>query len=210
VSALIGFDREQQTEFRSMANNAPYSELKRHAEYRRRLQTIILQAIADLEVGPSNVAEQPTESGKPIDVFISYSAVDREIAEKLANCLRALQLTVFLSHDTITTGPAWRSQVRIALRRCAVGVLLLSTDSLRSDWVRYEIGALWALNKPVAPALLDCDVSQIPEMVREFQARSVASESNRIVFCHEVERLVRDTRTEKSGNRWVYARARNG
>ena len=113
-------------------------------------------------------ALQPRESGKPIDVFISYSQQDREIAEDLANRLRALQLSVFLAHDTITTGPTWRSQVGVALRRCTVAVLLLSTSSLQSDWVRYEIGAIWALNKPAAPALLDCEAGQLPELVREF------------------------------------------
>jgi hypothetical protein len=202
VSALIGFDRLQQDKFRHLASSAVIPNMGDHwfPDTMRQMETILLQAIADLEVGPDVAAEPPAEPGKPIDVFISYSTADRAIAEELANRLRALQLTVFLSHDTITTGPGWRSQVGVALRRCAVAVLLLSTDSLQSDWVRYEIGALWALNKPVAPALLDCEVSQLPELVRDFQARSVASDSNRVVFCHEVEKLVRDTRTENSRN----------
>jgi hypothetical protein len=137
----------------------------------------------------------PGEFGKPIDVFISYSADDREIAEDLANRLRALQLSVFLAHDTITTGPTWRSQVGVALRRCTVAVLLLSSKSLGSDWVRYEIGAIWALNKPCAPALLNCEAAELPELVREFQARSVTTAGDRSVFCYEVERLVRNVRT---------------
>lgn len=141
----------------------------------------------------SDAEGQPTGSDKQIDVFISYSSADREIAEDLANRLRALQLVVFMGHDTITTGPAWRTQVGVALRRCTIAVLLLSAQSLQSDWVRYEIGAIWALNKPVAPALLDCELTQLPELVRDFQARSVASPTDRAVFCHEVERLVRVT-----------------
>jgi len=200
VSALIGFDREQQTAFRHMANDAPSSEPETHPNYRRRLQTIILQAIADLEVGPSDAAKQPAEPGKPIDVFISYSTVDREIAEDLANRLRALQLMVFLAHDTIRTGPEWRSQVGVALRRCTVAVLLLSSHSVQSDWVRYEIGAVWALEKPAAPALLDCDMNQVPGLVRDFQARSVATTADRAIFCHEVERLVRNTRPNNVRN----------
>ncbi len=200
VSALIGFDRLQQDKFRHLASSATIPGDDFFPSCMRQMEQILFQAIADLEVGPDVPAEPPAESGKPIDVFISYSTTDRAIAEELANRLRALQLTVFLSHDTITTGPAWRSQVGVVLRRCGVAVLLLSTQSLHSDWVRYEIGALWALNKPVAPALLDCDASQLPELVRDFQSRSVATASDRAVFCHEVERLVRDTRTNDNRN----------
>jgi hypothetical protein len=138
---------------------------------------------------------QLPKSGKPIDVFISYSTEDREIAKDLANRLRVLQLSVFMAHDTITTGPTWRSQVGVALRRCTVAVLLLSTRSLQSDWVRYEIGAIWALNKPVAPALVDCEIAQLPDLVREYQARSVPTAADRSIFCYEVERLVRAART---------------
>ena len=149
----------------------------------------------------SDGAPRPTASEKQIDVFVSYSTEDREIAEDLTNRLRALQLTVFMAHDTITTGPTWRSQVGIALRRCTVAVLLLSNRSLQSDWVRYEMGAIWALNKPAAPALIDCNLSQLPELVRDFQARAVPTAADRAFFCHEVERLVRETRT--NGNRSV-------
>lgn len=202
VSALIGFDRLQQDKFRHLASSAmiPNMGNEWYSDTMRQMETIILQAIADLEIGSDTADESPAEPGKPMDVFISYSTADRAIAEELANRLRALHLTVFLSHDTITTGPAWRSQIGVAIRRCTVAILLLSNHSLHSDWVRYEIGALWALNKPVAPALLDCDVSQLPELVRDFQARSVASDSNRAVFCYEVEKLVRETRTENTRN----------
>jgi hypothetical protein len=202
VSALIGFDRDQQDKFRHVASSARMRDMGEewYTDSMRQLETILLQAIADLEVGTDVAPEPHAEPGTAIDVFISYSTTDRAIAEDIANRLRALQLMVFLSHDTITTGPAWRSQVGVALRRCRVAVLLLSTQSLQSDWVRYEIGALWALNKAVAPALLDCDVSQLPELVCDFQARSVAGASDRAIFCHEVERLVRDTRTSDDRN----------
>jgi hypothetical protein len=200
ASALIGFDRQQQNRFRHLASSATIPGDDFFPSCMSSMEQIILQAIADLEVGPDFAAERPAEPGKPIDVFISYSTADKTIAEDLANRLRALQLTVFLSHDTITTGPGWRSQVGVALRRCGIAVLLLSTDSIQSDWVRYEIGALWALNKPVAPALLGCDLSQVPELVRDFQARSVGSVSDRAVFCHEVEGLLRDNRTNENQN----------
>lgn len=172
---------------------------------RGRVSTLSAQEVSRLLSGDTlsektDAAERAIESGKPVDVFISYSAEDREVAEDLANRLRALQLIVFMAHDTITTGPTWRSQIGVALRRCKVAVLLFSANSLQSDWVRYEIGAIWALNKPAAPALLDCDVTQLPELVRDFQARSVATTSDRTVFCYEMERLVRETQTNDIRN----------
>jgi hypothetical protein len=193
VSALLGFDLSLQNEFRQKARSAIIASPQYFSMWIREIDVVIAQAIAALEFGNDVLTEPRAESGRPLDVFISYSTADSNVAEDLANRLRALQLSVFLAHDTITTGPAWRSQVGVALRRCTVAVMLLSSRSIQSDWVRYEIGAIWALNKPAAPALLDCEPSQLPELLRDYQGRSVAEVSERAVFCHEVERLVRNT-----------------
>jgi len=124
------------------------------------------------------------------DVFISYSTKDSCIAEKIDSNLRQRGLHVFLGHQTIAMGPKWTDQIENAARDCEVAVLIVSEDSRNSDWVRYEIGALWALKKKVAPALVDVDTKELTSLLRDYQARSVASPELISAFRDEVAGLV--------------------
>jgi len=127
---------------------------------------------------------------KSHDVFLSYSTADTLIAEEIAAGIRGRGFTVFLSHQTIKVGPKWEDQIADAARSCRLAVLLLSEDSRNSDWVRYEIGALWALGKHVAPALVGLLPSDLPELLRKYQGRPASSPIERKVFCDEVARLL--------------------
>jgi hypothetical protein len=102
VSALIGFDREQQIAFRAMADNAPSSEPTNHAEYRRRLQTIILQAIADLEVGLSETAleERSTRGGKAGSFTVFVCSTFSDLSQEREGVLDAIR-RLKLQHDSM-------------------------------------------------------------------------------------------------------------
>jgi hypothetical protein len=121
-----------------------------------------------------------------VDIFISYSTKDAAIAELLASQIRQRNFSVFLAHQTIDIGPRWETQVIDALRSCRLAILILSPQSLSSDWVRYEIGALWALGKLVAPALYGVLSSQLPDLLRQYQARSISESGAVHDFCVEV------------------------
>ncbi len=102
VSALIGFDREQQVAFRAMADNAPSSEPINHAQYRRRLQTIILQAIADLEVGLSETApeEGSTRGGKAGSFTVFVCSTFSDLSQEREGVLDAIR-RLKLQHDSM-------------------------------------------------------------------------------------------------------------
>ena len=68
VSALIGFDRLQQDRFRHLASSATIPGHDFFQSCMRQMEQILLQAIADLEVGPEVAAEPPAEPGKPIRI----------------------------------------------------------------------------------------------------------------------------------------------
>jgi len=132
------------------------------------------------------------KSSASSDVFISYSANDTDVAEDIAHLLHKMSFSVFLAHQTISIGPAWEEQVAAAARGCRLAVLVLSDHSRNSDWVRYEIGALWALGKPVAPALVELQTKELPELLRKYQGRQASTHSHRIAFCQEIARLMND------------------
>ena len=128
--------------------------------------------------------------GAGADVFISYSTADAAIAEQLEVGLRNRGFEVFLAHKTISVGPKWEDQVFDAARSCRIAVLVLSEKSRNSDWVRFEIGALVALGKDVAPGLIGLQPTDTPELIRKYQGRPISSQSEQEVFCDEVARLL--------------------
>jgi hypothetical protein len=125
------------------------------------------------------------------DIFISYSTKDTTIAESLASQLRLKDLSVFLAHQTIDIGPRWETQVLDALRSCRLAIPILTPQSLSSDWVRYEIGAFWALGKLVAPALLGVKSSELPAMLKQYQIRSISESGAVHDFCVEVQTMLK-------------------
>lgn len=86
-------------------------------------------------------------------VFISYSHVDFEDAEAIAQVLSEQQVDFFRDVKDIEWGDAISSEVRAALEEAAAVLVILSPASLKSYWVHYEIGYASALRKRVLPYL---------------------------------------------------------
>jgi len=148
------------------------------------------EMLAFLSRYPETSPTVPTSLAETSDVFISYSTADSEVAETIAAAIRKQGYNVFLAHQTITVGPQWEEQVAVAARSCAVAVLVISNDSKNSDWVKYEIGALWALNKQAAPALIGLRTSEVPGLLRKYQGRPESNPDEITKFCNEVVRLL--------------------
>lgn len=75
----------------------------------------------------------------PKEVFLSYSSVDREFAEKIVELLRCHGVPVWHAPSNIRGGQDWHDEIGDALERCDWFVILLSPDSMRSKWVRREL-----------------------------------------------------------------------
>lgn len=93
-----------------------------------------------------------------LKVFISHSIVDQVFARKMRNLLffRA-DAQVFIAED-LSAGEKWETKLRNALSAADVVVALLSPNSVGDSWVLHEIGAAWALEKPIIPVVTRRDV----------------------------------------------------
>jgi hypothetical protein len=74
--------------------------------------------------------------------MISYSTVQRALAERLHEHLSARDYSPRLSHLDIAEGERWRQTVAWWLSACRLAVVLLSEDAVASPWVRYELSVL--------------------------------------------------------------------
>lgn len=94
------------------------------------------------------------QSKRPIRVFLSHAAADREMAHELRQRLIASGARLF-SIDMLSAGGPWQTRLREELVASDVFVVVLSPNALKSDFVLQEIGAAWALDKRVVVVATD-------------------------------------------------------
>jgi hypothetical protein len=87
------------------------------------------------------------------DIFLSYANEDRETARAVAGLLESAGCTVWWDRR-IPAGRTWRSMIEEALRDMRCMVVLWSTHSVDSDWVKEEAEEARALGKLI-PVLIE-------------------------------------------------------
>ncbi len=93
-----------------------------------------------------------------VKVFISHSNVDTIFARHVRNLLvQRVNAEVFTTED-LSAGEKWEPKLRNELSSTDVVVALLTPTSVGSSWVLHEIGAAWALKKPIIPVVTRRDV----------------------------------------------------
>ncbi|MGH9941006.1 MAG: toll/interleukin-1 receptor domain-containing protein [Pyrinomonadaceae bacterium] len=80
----------------------------------------------------------------PTEVFLSHSSADRTFANGLVRVLRRHGIAVWYSRTNIVGAQQWHDEIGAALARCNRFIVVLSPDSVRSEWVKHEL--LFALN----------------------------------------------------------------
>jgi nucleoside 2-deoxyribosyltransferase len=93
-----------------------------------------------------------------IRVFVSHSNVDMVFARKLRNLLTQRANAQVFTTEELSAGGNWASKLRHELAAADVVVALLTPGSVDSSWVLHEIGAAWALQKPIIPVITRRDV----------------------------------------------------
>ena len=87
------------------------------------------------------------------DIFLSYANEDREKARAVAGLLESAGCTVWWDRR-IPAGRTWRSMIEEALHDMRCMVVLWSTHSVESDWVKEEAEEARALGKLI-PVLIE-------------------------------------------------------
>jgi hypothetical protein len=82
-----------------------------------------------------------TQHTASFDVFISHSASDAEVVEKLADCLTKQGLRVWYDRRSLRAGEDWQQQIREAVNRSRICLFVLSRDAVSS---RPHVSQEWA------------------------------------------------------------------
>jgi len=92
-------------------------------------------------------------------VFISYSRKDIKFARRLAGDLESAGFDVWWDISNLKGGDDWVRFIPAAIEVCQFFVVLLSPDSVKSEWVSKEYSYALRLRKKIVPAMIrQCDV----------------------------------------------------
>src|SRR4029077_5537621 len=90
---------------------------------------------------------------RPYLVFISHSARDSWIARMMAEKVSELGAEAWLDVKDLEGGDVINRKTLDGLDACQESVVLVSPNSVGSQWVVFEIGAVWGQHKRITPIL---------------------------------------------------------
>ena len=106
-------------------------------------------------------------SGRKFGIFLSHSSADKEIAEKIAVGLEAVNFPVWYANWAIKPTESIVQRINDGLARNDTLVILLSPESVKSRWVQRELNSiimaqLSGQNVTVVPVLIaECDIPEV-------------------------------------------------
>jgi hypothetical protein len=126
------------------------------------------------------------------DIFISYSRHDQEFVTRLASDLNAHVAFVWFDRSTIQPGQKWHDEIMEGIRDCKAFILILSPDSMESQYVREEVNKALELGKTIFPILYRPATwtGEFESIVRDIQTLDLRSGSYTDNFQKLVDGLI--------------------
>jgi len=126
------------------------------------------------------------------DIFISYSRRDQEFVTRLASDLNAHVAFVWFDRSTIQPGQKWHDEIMEGIRDCKAFILILSPDSMESQYVREEVNKALELGKTIFPILYRPATwtGEFESIVRDIQTLDLRSGSYADNFQKLVDGLI--------------------
>jgi len=97
-------------------------------------------------------------------VFFSYAREDARLVDWLRRWLEHTGWTVWIDHLSIRGGAQWAGEIEKAITSSSVVVLLLSSNSVGSQWVGSELSA--AVDRRVPIVVVDVDDPTLPQSMQ--------------------------------------------
>jgi uncharacterized protein YjbI with pentapeptide repeats len=95
--------------------------------------------------------------------FLSYSSKDAEFAERLYRSLTKAGVRVFWDHFDVLPGEYLKDQIAEAIREHDRLLVVLSANSMSSEWVRREIGLAWKRKRESLLPIRLCAIEDVKQ-----------------------------------------------
>jgi TIR domain len=98
-------------------------------------------------------------------VFLSHSSLDAWIAKVIAEKIEALGARCWIDEKDLEGGDVIADDILKGIDACQEAIVLISPNSVESQWVSFEIGGVRAQRKRVTPVLNNVKPQQMPTML---------------------------------------------
>lgn len=89
-------------------------------------------------------------------IFISYARADAtQLADELADRLRALEYDVFLDKHSMVGSIEWEKEIRARAKWCDLMLMLITPAGNQSGWVYRQFEFARASNRKILPVIVD-------------------------------------------------------
>ncbi|MBC7871959.1 MAG: TIR domain-containing protein [Chitinophagaceae bacterium] len=102
-----------------------------------------------------------------VGVFISYSHIDRLIANVFDNKVREMGYLPWIDFAGIRGGDEWRKSIDRALRQSSAVLVLMTPEAVKSQWVEYEVTCARSYHHTIIPLMIrPCDMPPFLEALQ--------------------------------------------
>lgn len=130
-------------------------------------------------------------------VFLSYSEEDMEVQEKIRRQLVRAGLTVWVNTQDIRTADDFQAAINQGIEKTDNIVLLLSPNSLASQYCQQELSYARRYHKRIVPLLVTAmDLAQLPDDLRTVQFVDFSALGSEQHFGQAIDELLRTLRED--------------
>ena len=101
----------------------------------------------------SQKAKRKSAESSAYTIFISHSSKEKWIAGQISKEITALGAKTWLDLKDLHGGDEMRRSIRRGIRASHEAIVLLSANSITSQWVIYEAGIAYSQGKRITPIL---------------------------------------------------------
>jgi hypothetical protein len=179
---------------------------KGYISYQETLYKVLFYLQQEIDALPKVVHSSPVHNEQRNTVFISYSHFDKEWLNVLKRHFKPLEKRVeFWDDSHIKPGQKWETEIKSAISRAKVALLLISADFFNSDFITTkEIPPLLELASQDGATILflvlkPCMIEEYPQLL-QYQGLNAPSrpfirmdEADKEELCVNLVRQIRDT-----------------
>jgi TIR domain len=119
------------------------------------------------------MAKEEMDDKRPL-VFLSHKSQDADFAQSFQgwiddNLLGAVRFFVSTDDSSVSLGSLWFKNVEEALSSASLMIVLVTRQSISSNWVFFEAGAAAALGIPLVPVCAGIKISELTPPLSQYQ-----------------------------------------
>jgi hypothetical protein len=143
-------------------------------------------------------ARKASARNKPdYQVFVSHATGDKWIAKVICEKVEGTGASTFRDDRDISGGDDIPEKLRQQIRRSQEMIVLLTPESVGSQWVVLEVGVAWGIRKNfrIAAVLVHVGTEPIPKIIKSKKAVNINDFDN---YLSEVRKRVKKAKDAKN------------